>query len=503
VLQYLYTGTRALPPPLAPRAPTKNTTRRPAHAAGRVVVCNGRSSAIAEHTITTADGKKLYETKAPVERAYLVGAELTGGRSAWRAEDSLRELALLCDTAGLEVVGSTFQRLKQPFPRHFIGPGKVEEIAALKDELRYDVVVFDDELTPGQTRNAEELIQKRVIDRTTLILDIFAKHARTHEGRVQVELAQYKYLLPRLRRAWTHLERQAGTGGSSAGGVVGLRGPGETQLEVDRRIIGRRISWLEGQIDDLHRQRELHRARRRKSGVPVVALVGYTNAGKSTLLNALAGADVRAEDRLFATLDPTTRQVQLPGGQHMLLTDTVGFIQKLPTQLVAAFRATLEEIREADLLLHVLDITHGNAEQQTQTVLDTLAELKANDRPMLTVLNKVDLLEGVDAAEIGRMAAELGLPEDYIAVSAAKGWGIDTLLKRIEGNLALDMDHVQAFIPYRRNDLLALWHQRGVVDEERYEADGTVVAGKLPPLLADQFRPYLVDNDGTSGNGAH
>ncbi|HWQ15832.1 MAG TPA: GTPase HflX [Roseiflexaceae bacterium] len=449
---------------------------------------------IAEHAITTtADGKKLYETRAPIERAFLVGAELTGGRSAWSAEDSLRELALLCDTAGLEVVGSTHQRLKHPFPKHFIGPGKVEEIAHLKDELKYDVVVFDDELTPSQTRNVEEVLQTRVIDRTTLILDIFARHARTHEGRVQVELAQYHYLLPRLRRAWTHLERQAGGGGAAAGGVVGLRGPGETQLEVDRRIVGRRIAWLETQIDELHRQRELHRARRRKSGVPVVALVGYTNAGKSTLLNALAGADVRAEDRLFATLDPTTRQVELPGGQHMLLTDTVGFIQKLPTQLVAAFRATLEEIREADLLLHVLDITHPNAEQQTQTVLDTLRELKADDRPMLTVLNKVDLLQGVDEGAIGRMAAELGLPEDYVAVSAAHGWGVDALLKRIEAILALDMDRVRAFIPYRRNDLLALWRQRGVVDEERYEAEGTFVAGRVPPAIAEQFAPYVLD----------
>ncbi|MFO7170175.1 MAG: GTPase HflX [Chloroflexota bacterium] len=455
---------------------------------------------LAEYTVTTtADGKRLYETKPPLERAFLVGAELTGGRSPWRAEDSLRELALLADTAGLEVVGSTYQRIKQPYPKHFIGPGKVEEIAALKDELKYDVVVFDDELTPAQTRNVEEVLQTRVIDRTTLILDIFAKHARTHEGRIQVELAQYKYLLPRLRRAWTHLERQAGTGGgTSSGGVVGLRGPGETQLEVDRRIVGRRIAWLESQIEELHRQREVHRERRRKSGVPVVALVGYTNAGKSTLLNALSGADVRAEDRLFATLDPTTRQVDLPGGQQMLLTDTVGFIQKLPTQLVAAFRATLEEIREADLLLHVLDITHPNAEQQTQTVLDTLHELRADDRPILTVLNKVDLLEGVDESEIGRMAADLGLPADYIAVSAARGWGIEQLLQRIEAILALDMDRISAFIPYRRNDLLALWHQRGVVDEERYEADGTFVVGKVPPALTDQFRAFLAPSEAPS-----
>ena len=427
-----------------------------------------------------------------MERAFLVGAELTSGRSTWPAEDSLRELVLLCDTAGLDVIGSTYQRLKRPYPKHFIGPGKVLEIGALREELKYDVLVFDDELDPGQTRSIEDATQCRVLDRTGLILDIFAKHARTHEGRVQVELAQYKYLLPRLRRQWTHLERQAGGGGGSAGGVVGLRGPGETQLEVDRRIVNKRISWLEGQIEDIHRQRELYRVRRRKSGTPVVAVVGYTNAGKSTLMNALAGPSVLVQDRLFATLDPTTRQVGLPGGQQILLTDTVGFIQKLPTQLVASFRATLEEIREADLLLHVLDITHPNAAQQSQTVLDTLRELKADDRPMLTVLNKLDLLDGAAPDAIQALAAELGLPSDYIAVSAQQGWGIDDLLRRIEHNLSLDMDYVRALIPYKRNDLVHLWHQRGVVDREEYEADGTLLAGKVPPHIADQIAPFAL-----------
>jgi GTP-binding protein HflX len=335
-----------------------------------------------------------------------------------------------------------------------------------------------------------------VLDRTGLILDIFATHARTHEGRIQVELAQYKYLLPRLRRQWLHLERQAGGGGASAGGVVGLRGPGETQLELDRRIIGHRIALLERQIDEVHRHREQYRERRRKSGVPIVALVGYTNAGKSTLLNALSGADVRAEDRLFATLDPTTRQVTLPGGQQILLTDTVGFIQKLPTQLVAAFRATLEEIREADLLLHVLDITHANAAQQTHTVMETLKELRADERPMLTVLNKVDLLDGVDEAEVGRLAGELGLPEDYVAVSAERGWGLETLLKQIDETLGQRMSAVTARIPYKRNDLVALWHQRGVIDEERYEAEGTYIAGRLPSAIAGQLAPFQVEQDG-------
>ena len=443
--------------------------------------------------ITTADGKKMHSTAAPRERAFLVGAELTGGRSPWSAEDSLQELALLADTAGLEVIGSAYQRLKQQFSKHFIGPGKVEEIAALREELKYDLVIFDDELTPGQTRNLEDALKVQVLDRTGLILDIFATHAHTHEGRIQVELAQYKYLLPRLRRQWLHLERQAGGGGASAGGVVGLRGPGETQLELDRRMIGHRIALLERQIEEVHRHREQYRERRRKNGVPIVALVGYTNAGKSTLLNALSGANVRAEDRLFATLDPTTRQIDLPGGQQVLLTDTVGFIQKLPTQLVAAFRATLEEIREADVLLHVLDITHKNASQQTDTVLETLKELRAGERPIITVLNKVDMLEGVDESEVGRLAGELGLPDDYVAVSAQREWGLETLRKRIEDTLGERMAAMQAFIPYRRNDLVALWHQHGVIDSEEYEADGTRVAGRIPRAIARQLAPFQVN----------
>ena len=438
----------------------------------------------------------MHSTAAPRERAFLVGAELTGGRSPWSAEDSLQELGLLADTAGLEVVGSAYQRLKQQFPKHLIGPGKVDEIAALRDELKYDLVVFDDELTPAQTRNLEDTLKVQVLDRTGLILDIFATHARTHEGRIQVELAQYKYLLPRLRRQWLHLERQAGGGGASAGGVVGLRGPGETRLELDRRMIGQRIALLERQIEEVHRHREQYRERRRKNGVPIIALVGYTNAGKSTLLNALSGAHVHAEDRLFATLDPTTRQIELPGGQQVLLTDTVGFIQKLPTQLVAAFRATLEEIREADLLLHVLDITHTNAAQQTETVLETLKQLRADQRPLLTVLNKIDLMDGVDETEVGRLAGELGLPDDYVAVSAERSWGLALLRQRIEDTLSLRMDAIEAFIPYKRNDLVALWHQRGVIDTEQYEAEGTRIAGRLPHVIAAQLAPFRKDGPG-------
>ena len=390
------------------------------------------------------------------------------------------------------MVGSTYQKLSAPVPKYFIGPGKVKEVAELRDDLHYDLVIFDDELSPSQTRNLETELNIGVLDRTALILDIFAQHASTHEGRIQVELAQYQYLLPRLRRQWTHLERQAGAGGTSAGGVVGLRGPGETQLELDRRIIDQRMAWLKEQLADVHRHRELYRQRRRRSGIPVIALVGYTNAGKSTLLNAIANADVRAEDRLFATLDPTTRQIALPGGGKALLTDTVGFIQKLPTQLVAAFRATLEEINEADILLHVLDITHPNAQEHAQTVHETLKELHAEDKPILTVLNKVDLLDGVDEHEVGKIAGEMGLPHDYVAVSAEKGWGLEDLLKRIEGALGDKMTHMEAIIPYKRNDLVALWHQRGVVDDEQYEEQGTHICGRVPEPLVHQIEQYIV-----------
>lgn len=361
------------------------------------------------NNLRTHDGKRLYPTAVPRRRALLVGAEIASLRSPWPVEDSLDELALLAKTADLEVVGRIFQRLSEPQPKFFIGPGKVKEVAALCEQTQADLIVFDEELSPAQTRNLEEELQTQVIDRTGLILDIFARHARTHEGRLQVELAQYQYLLPRLRRQWTHLERQAGTGGTAAGGVVGLRGPGETQLEIDRRLIERRIAWLKEQLADVHRHRELYRQRRRQAGMPVIALVGYTNAGKSTLLNAMTGADVLAEDKLFATLDPTTRQVLLPGNIIALMTDTVGFIQKLPPQLIAAFRATLEEIEEADVLLHVVDVTHRNAQEHAQTVEQTLRELGVADKPTLTVLNKIDLLEGATAEDVGQIAARNGV----------------------------------------------------------------------------------------------
>ncbi|HEY0605222.1 MAG TPA: GTPase HflX [Herpetosiphonaceae bacterium] len=436
--------------------------------------------------------RRMHKTTPDQPRAFLVGMEVFADHSSWTAQDSLSELALLADTAGLEVVGTTYQKLSKPYPKHYIGPGKVQEIADLKGELHYDVVVFDDELTGSQTRNLEETLQTRVIDRTQLILDIFAQHAQTREGRLQVELAQHEYLLPRLRGQWGHLSRQTAQG-AAGGSAVGVRGPGETQLETDRRLVGRRIAFLKEQIEEVRRHRERYRQRRRQSGIPVVSLVGYTNAGKSTLLNALSGAGVRAENQLFATLDPTTRQVTLPGGRQILLTDTVGFIQRLPTSLVAAFRATLEEIQEADILLHVLDITHHNADEQSETVLETLADLEVDEKPILTVLNKIDELEGVDSSGIERMAEEMSLPADYIPVSAEQSWGLEKLQERIEEALGGQMTQLTALIPYTRNDLVALWRQRGIIDSEEYQDQGVLLVGRLPIQLLSQFSPFRAE----------
>ena len=326
----------------------------------------------------------------------MVGVEIYGHDGLLSLADSLTELALLADTAGLDVVGEAVQKLKHPNTKTFIGAGKVEEVKALVNDSQAEVLLFDEELSPRHLRELEKIFgdNVQILDRTALILDIFAQHANTREGALQVELAQYEYRLPRLTRAWTHLARQAGGGVGRAGGSggVGLRGPGETQLEVDRRDIRRRMDHLKQELEKVRTHRRQYRIRRKRSRIPVVTLVGYTNAGKSTLLNQLTRSDVYVADQLFATLDPTTRRVDLPGGHQALFTDTVGFIQKLPTQLVAAFRATLEEIAEADLLLHVVDITHPNARAQAEAVHNTLIELEADHIPVLTVLNKIDRL---------------------------------------------------------------------------------------------------------------
>jgi GTP-binding protein HflX len=359
-------------------------------------------------------------TQRPSERAFLIGVELRNDEGLLSMQASLRELALLSKTAGLKVVGHATQRLDHPDPKTFLGSGKVKQVKDLAEDALADIILFDDELSPRHQRELEEIFPGdiRILDRTALILDIFAQHARTREGALQVELAQYEYRLPRLTRAWTHLARQAGGGGGRAGAVggVGLRGPGETQLEVDRRDIDRRITRLRSELEKVRRHRRQYRIRRRKAEIPTVALVGYTNAGKSTLLNKISGADVYVADQLFATLDPTTRRVELSSGQQILMTDTVGFIQKLPTMLVAAFRATLEEITEADLLLHVVDITHRNVLSQAKAVRKTLEDIEGQDLPVVTALNKIDLLSDPDYA--------FGLVDEFeraVPISARSG----------------------------------------------------------------------------------
>ena len=415
-------------------------------------------------------------------------------------EDSLEELRALADTAGLEVVGEMTQKLDRIEPATFIGKGKVEELKTWQSELNFEVALFDDELSPRHQRNLEEELgaTTRVLDRTALILDIFAQHAHTREGALQVELAQYEYRLPRLTRGWTHLVRQAGGGAGRSGTAgVGLRGPGETQLEVDRRQIRARITLLKEQLEDVRQHRQQHRAQRRRAQVPVVSIVGYTNAGKSSLLNALvdaAGAKqtapVLTEDKLFATLDPTTRRVRLPAGRTALFTDTVGFIQKLPTQLVAAFRATLEEIEEADLLLHVVDITHPNAVEQAKAVEQTLNDLEISDIPIVMALNKIDRLEPEQ-----REALLAGPFPHSVPISALHQINLEPLLAHIEHELYESLMPVQVRLPYRRSDLAALFHDNGRVDGERFVENAVVIEGRLPARYLAAFRPYLIRVD--------
>ena len=395
-------------------------------------------------------------------------------------------MAQLAHTAGIQVVGQTQQRFDAISPSTYIGQGKVEQLSALVEQLRLDMFIFDDELSPTQQRNLEQELQVKVIDRTVLILDIFALHARTREGALQVELAQYEYRLPRLTRAWTHLARQAGgSAGRGGAGGVGLRGPGETQLETDRRTIGRRIAQLRRELEQVRQHRSQYRRRRKRKGLPVVSLVGYTNAGKSTLLNALTDADVLATDRLFATLDPITRRLALPSGRTVLLTDTVGFIQKLPTQLVAAFRATLEEISDSELLLHVVDVTHPNVREQVRTVEQLLTDMGLARKLLLVALNKVDLLqEPGNAREIARQYP------NAVAVSALRRWGLQELVNSIESLLAKDMIQLEVRIPYAQIELLALFHEHGVVRHEAHDAAGVKVIGMLPRELAHRFEAY-------------
>lgn len=402
-------------------------------------------------------------------------------------EASLEELALLADTAGIDVVGQTIQRFDKPNSATYIGPGKVEEVKALIEELQADVVLFDDELSPRHQRELETIFGEdvKVLDRTALILDIFAQHANTREGKLQVELAQLEYRLPRLTRMWTHLARQAGGRAGGATGGVGLRGPGETQLETDRREIGRRISQIKEELDGVRAHRERHRSKRQQTELQVVAIVGYTNAGKSTLLNKLSGADVLAADMLFATLDPTTRKVNMPGGREVLFTDTVGFIQKLPTEIVAAFRATLEEIGDADLLLHVVDLTHPNVAEQIEAVEDTLAELEVDHLPIVIALNKIDRLDDPESA-----IARLELSAPAVLISAKTGQGIDELLITIEAAMVGLLKPIEVRIPYERGDLLSLFYERGQVDQEQHTETGVHLFGRVPARLVPVFEPF-------------
>ncbi|MGB3128481.1 MAG: GTPase HflX [Dehalococcoidia bacterium] len=358
----------------------------------------------------------------------LVGVDIKGERNGWSLEVSVEELGQLARTAGAEVVGSITQRMAAPTPAYYLGKGKLEELALLKEQLGYDLVIFDDELSPAQQRNVERMVNTKVIDRTALILDIFAGRAHTHEGRLQVELAQQEYLLPRLAGQWPHLER--------LGGGIGTRGPGETQLETDRRLIQRRIQHLKGEIESMRKHRALYRRRRSEQGIPVIALIGYTNAGKSTLLNSLSNANVLVEDKLFSTLDPITRRLVLPNSNQVLLTDTVGFIQKLPPTVVAAFRATLEELAEADLLLHIVDIASETAPQQCHTVENMLSDLGLAENPRLIALNKIDLLGGElkpgDEETVLQLIDQIGARVKTAAlISAAKGWGLKRMLELV------------------------------------------------------------------------
>jgi GTP-binding protein HflX len=421
----------------------------------------------------------LNETQGRPQKAFLVGlVRPLRFAEGWSADESLDELERLVDTAGGVVVGRETQPRNTPDPATYVGSGKAQEIEEIRRNLEFDMVVFDDELTPTQQRNLEDIIGCQVLDRTAVILDIFALRARTREARVQVELALLNYRLPRLTGKGIELSRQ--------GGGIGTRfGAGETKLEVDRRRIRERIAALRTELEEIRIHRARLRTERANNAVPVVALAGYTNAGKSTLHRVLSGSDVLAEDRLFATLDATTRRVETADGEPFLLVDTVGFIHNLPTFLVAAFRSTLEEVNEADLLLHVVDASHPKRAEQMQTVIDVLTELKAGDRPMLTVYNKADL------TDLGELDHMLRHTPKSVAISAAKGLGLDALQRAIQAELEGRRDVVETVIPYAKASWLAWAHERGRVLAEEHREEGTYVRVELEKGLAGKLKAEL------------
>ncbi len=410
----------------------------------------------------------------PVERAFLLAVD-AGAEDGWSAEDSLAELASLAVTAGAEVVGAEWQNRRHVDPNWYVGKGKAEELMAAKSETGFDVLIADDELSPSQQRALEELLKVKVIDRSRLILDIFAQHARTHEGRLQVELAQLEYQLPRLTRMWTHLSR--------TGGGIGTRGPGESQLETDRRLVRDRIKKMKERVEQVRLQRETAARGRDRRLMPTVGIVGYTNAGKSTLLNALVGSEVAlAEDKLFATLDPTSRQVKLGDGQTAIVTDTVGFIHKLPHQLVDAFRATLEEVNRADVLIEVVDASDAHAPEHRVTVQAVLDELGAGEKPRIVARNKFDL---VDRTALDPAAAT-PIIAGTVSISAVTGYGLDALRTELGALLASLWVDIDVAVPYAAGDLLARVRERGAVELD-YLGDGVRVRGRVAPALAGEL----------------
>jgi GTP-binding protein HflX len=410
------------------------------------------------------------------ERAILIGLE-QAGVSKWDLRDSMEELAELANSAGAEVVDTVTQKLQKPTAPYYIGKGKAESIKESIQDRQVTSVIFDDELSPAQGRNLETLLARKVLDRTQLILDIFAQRARSREGRLQIELAQLQYLLPRLTRMWHHLSRQ--TGG------IGTRGPGETQLEVDRRRVQERIARLERELESVRKTRAVQRQGRKRHQWPVAAVVGYTNAGKSTLLNLLTGADVVAADKLFATLDPTTRSFTLPNKQRVLLTDTVGFLRKLPHTLIESFKATLEEVSEADLLIHVVDLSHPRVDEQMEAVNKVTKELDAFGKQTLIVFNKVDNLKNRDLAEtyVSRFPGS-------VAISARTGEGVSKLVSALQEALSSWRLRLQFRLPAKESALIAEIHRVGHVLELRYEGENAVIVAHVPPLLEAKLTPF-------------
>ena len=424
----------------------------------------------------------MIETTPARERAYLIGVQLPGTSSKTLGEQ-MRELAELTRTAGGEVVGTDVQRRSEVEPGLFVGRGKVDEIRDRRQDLKLDLVICNEDLSPRQQRNLEKELGLRVVDRTELILDIFAQHARTREGRLQVEAAQLRHLLPRLIGAYDYHRQMGG---------IGTRGgPGEAQVEVERRRIRKRMRDLEQELAQVRSQRVQQRSGRQRSDLPTVAIVGYTNAGKSTLINTLTGAGVRAEDALFATLDPTTRRLRLPRGRDVLLTDTVGFIQKLPTDLVAAFRATLEEVTFADVVLHVVDASAPAAQEQATTVDEILAELGAAEKPRVVALNKVDLLGPVTLRRAMRAFSERY--ETLVPISALRGSGLDALGDAIDAATSERYVALEVLIPYGREGVLQELRRYGGLERVEYREQGTYVRGRAPRELAHRFEPYATD----------